>query len=496
MSFWIATTPKTNYPSILKNLEIDVVVIGGGIVGITSAYLLKQQGKKVALIEAKKIIEGVTGHTTGKITSLHDLIYKHLIHTFGKENALIYANGQEAGLKLIESLIKENKIDCDFTKAAAYTYTNDEKQLENIEKEVDAAKDLGLPASFVINTDLPFSIKGAVCFRNQAHFHPRKYLLALAKLIEGNGSYIFENTRVLDAKEESLCEVITDKGNIKTKDIIVATHYPILNKGMPYVPSITPKRSYALEIEIKEKVPKGMYINIESPFFSVRPAKKGLKEVLIITGEEHKTGQADNTKDYYLKLEKTARKKFNIKSVNYKWSTQDNYTIDRVPYIGKYNKGSKHLFTATGFGGWGMTSGTLSAIILSDIILGRSNPFANFFDKDSRSSLKSVKNFIMSNVDVAKEFIKGQLPKKGKNKVDLKKGEGKVVEKKGEKIAVYKDGQGKEHQVSAVCTHMGCIVNFNNAEKSWDCPCHGSRFDVDGNVLHGPAVKNLEEKNS
>lgn len=302
-SFWIATTKKTFYPSLLKNLKVDVAIIGGGIAGITSAYLLKKAGKKVAVIESRKIVEGVTGYTTAKITSLHDIIYKYLIDSFGKENAYLYGKGQEEALKLITTLVKEQKIDCDFVRSSAYTYTQKEQYLKDIQKEVEAAQSLRLPASFVKDTDLPFPILGAVKFSNQAYFHPRKYLLALAKLVDGKGSFIFENTKALDVKDLSPCEIITDKGIIKAKDVIVATHYPIVNKGMPYVPKLTPKRSYVLALKIKRKVPEGMFITLETPFFSIRPQNSEKGDILIITGNEHVTGKNNNTIRCYLELD-------------------------------------------------------------------------------------------------------------------------------------------------------------------------------------------------
>lgn len=411
-SFWIATTEETNYKVLSKNIEVDVAILGGGITGITAGLLLKEKGKKVVIIEARKIIKGVTGHTTAKVTSLHDVIYKYLIDNFGKEGALMYGSGQEKAIELIASLVKEKNIDCDFVRASAFTYTQKEEYLKNIEEEVGAAKNLDLPASFVKETDLPFPILGAVSFSNQAHFHPRKYLLALAKLIQGQGSFIFEETRALDVKENgNIYQVITDKGVIKAKDVIVATHYPVINKGRPYVSKLTPKRSYVLEVKIKGEIPKGMFISLEQPFFSVRPQRSKKGEVLIITGDEHKTGQDDNTIGCYLELEKMVRERFEVESIDYRWSTQDNYTIDRVPYIGRYTKNSKHLFVATGFGGWGMTNGTLAAMILSDMLLEKENPFSDFFDLEGRDNLKSAKNFLITNIDNAKQFVKGRFKK-------------------------------------------------------------------------------------
>lgn len=479
-SIWIATSSDTNYPTLKSNIEVDVAIIGGGITGLTSALLLKRAGKSVAVIETDKIAKGTTGYTTAKITSLHTLIYKYLIDNFGKEDAQKYADAQQAGLEKMAQIVKEKNIKCDFIRTSSYTYTESEDYVKQIKDEAEAAKSLGLPASFITTSPLPFPIKAALRFDNQAQFHPRKYLLTLADEINGNGSYIFENSRVTNIKEDEPCLITAENKTLKAKKVIIATNFPILNKNLNFA---QPERSCALALYIEGKVPEGMYINNQKPLFSIRnqPTEKG--KILIITGNVYKTEGGNDVIESLKLLEKITQEHFKVKSVEYHWATQDSKTIDRIPYVGKYPS-SDHLLVASGFGGWGMTNGTASAMILSDIISSKQNPWASLFDPGRIKQAKLKKN---------KENVKNNLKKEKADFSEVKKGQAEVLDINKEKAAVYKDEKGNVHALSAVCTHMGCIVAFNNGEKTWDCPCHGSRFDVDGNVIHEPAAKNLEK---
>ncbi|MDT5062647.1 MAG: hypothetical protein QOH63_3106 [Acidobacteriota bacterium] len=495
VSLWLATTPETDFPQLKSDLSVDVAIIGGGIAGITTALLLKERGAKVAVIEARRSAASVTGNTTAKVTSQHGLIYDHLVSQFGMEGAQAYADSQQAALEKIASLVEANGIDCDFTRTNAYVYTEEEDELKRITAEVEAATKLGLPASYVETTSLPFEIKGAIQFANQARFHPRKYLLALARKIQGDGSYIFEETRSLDIEEEgSTCRVTTDQGVVKAGKVVIASHFPFYDHGM-YFARMHPKRSYVLGCRLSGKAPEGMFITSDAPFHSFRsnPLETG-GEIWMVGGENHKTGQGGDTREHYRNLERWARERFDVETIQYRWSTQDNVTVDKVPYIGKASSGSEHLFVATGFGGWGMTNSTVSGIILSDLVLGRENAWSSLYDPNRFKPLTSVKDLVVENVDVAKHFVGDRLSVKEEESVpDLMKGEGRVVELDDEKVAICKLEGGATHAVSATCTHMGCVVAWNGAEKSWDCPCHGSRFNYDGTVIQGPANKDLKK---
>jgi len=494
ISLWLATTPRTDFKSLKDDLSVDVAVIGGGIAGITTALLLKQSGASVALIEARKIVESVTGNTTAKVTSQHGLIYDHLIKQFGTEGAQTYADSQQAAIEKIASLVEENRIDCDFTRSDAYVYTETESELERITADVEASTKVGLPASYAETTPLPFEIKGAIRFTNQARFHPRKYLLALVEKFLGDDGYIFEETRALDIDEkERICHVTTDKGKVRAKQVVIATHFPFYDPAM-YFARMYPKRSLVLGCRLSGKAPEGMFITAESPFRSFRsnPLDDG-GEIWMVGGENYKTGQGGDTAERYLNLERYARERFPVESIEYRWATQDNVTADRVPYIGKASPGSDRLYIATGFGGWGMTNSMVSAMILSDLVMGRENDWSKLYDPNRFKPLTSAKDLVTQNIDVAKHFVGDRISvPKEESADDITEGEGRVLEIDGEKTAICKL-DGAVHSVSATCTHMGCIVAWNNAERSWDCPCHGSRFNYDGTVIQGPANEDLKE---
>ena len=496
VSLWIATTPETGFPPLAGDITVDVAVLGGGIAGIVTAFQLKQQGMTVAVIEADRIVKSVTGNTTAKITSLHALIYDYLINQFGERAALSYADAQQAAIERIASIVSEHQIDCDFRRTDAYTYTEREEELDQVKAEVEAATKLGLPASFVESTPLPFPIKGAVKFTGQAQFHPRKYLLALIEKIPGGGSHVFEKTRAFDIKDEDPCRVETDKGTVTAKAVVLATHFPYQDPNI-YFAAMHPGRSYVLGCRLNIPVPEGMYITAgEEDMHSFRsnPDEDG-GTIWMVGGEKHKTGQGGPTEERYQRLEQYARSRFDVQSIEYRWSTQDNNTVDRVPYIGKLSSGSKNLYVATGFGGWGMTNSHVAAMLITDMIQGRENPWAAVFDPSRFKPVTSARDFISENMNVAKEFMADRV---GTPELDdigkLPKGRGEVVEWKGERVALYKDDAGRVFSCSAVCTHMGCIVHWNGAERSLDCPCHGSRFNYDGKVIQGPANKDLERK--
>ncbi|KAF3889350.1 MULTISPECIES: FAD-dependent oxidoreductase [Nostocales] len=491
ISYWIDSTSENNFSPLLNTVTVDVAIVGAGIAGITAATLLKRAGKTVAVIESNRIATGVSGHTTAKITSLHQLIYAELIEKFGEEKARVYAQSNQAALERIAAFVEEEQIDCDFSRQSAYSFTESQDQLNQIEKEVEAALKLGLPASFVRQTSLPFPIAGAIKFDNQAQFHSRKYLLHLAKSIAGNGSYVFENTRVQKVDEESPCQVITDKGTVLARDVIITTNLPILDQGLFFAKTY-PKRSYIIGARIEaSKAPKGMYIGIGETYYSIRttPYQNGL--LLLVGGGGHKVGTVTNTEEKYLDLEAFARSRFGIDSFEYRWSTQDAVSFDRLPYIGKLTPFNNHVYVATGFSLWGMTKGTLSGMLLADRILGIENPWAELYDATRATPFVSLEG-VKQNLDVGVHWVGDRIKGIGHSCVDVANGEGKIVTVNGKKVAAYRDEGGEIHAVSAVCPHLGCVVAWNSAEKSWDCPCHGSRFNSDGKILHGPTVKDLE----
>lgn len=485
-SLWLANTPATEFPALQGNIQVDVAIIGGGITGLTAASLLKGAGKTVAVLEARRIVADVTGHTTAKITSLHHLIYAHLLRHFGQAKAQAYADANQAAIELIAGLVQARQIDCDFARTEAYTYTESDAEIGQIEAEVDAALRLGLPASFTTETPLPFPVKAAIRFEHQALFHPRKYLLALVQDLPGDGSYLFEKSRVTSLRDGEPCEVMCEQGMVRAGAVIVASHFPF-NDKLLYASRLHPHRSYVLALKLEGPVPKGMLISTE-PHHSIRhhPTEDG--DLLFVGGEGHKPGHGGDTEVRYRRLEQWARAYFPVLSVEYRWSTQDNRSLDRVPYIGRMSPTSRHVYVATGYGGWGMTNGTVAGMLLRDLILGRENPWAEVYDPN-RVKLTGLSELLSQTGDIAVHFAGDRLKAYAADSVAA--GEGQVLHTDSGHAAIYKAEDGSVHALAAACTHMGCLVQWNSAEKSWDCPCHGSRFAIDGSVLHGPAIEPL-----
>jgi glycine/D-amino acid oxidase-like deaminating enzyme/nitrite reductase/ring-hydroxylating ferredoxin subunit len=494
ISLWVGTTPETDYPSLAGDLSVDVAVIGAGITGLSTAILLKQAGARVAVIEAGRVASGVTGYTTAKITSLHGLVYHDLVKAFGEERAQMYADANQTAIEQVAALVAGGGIDCDFRRAAAYTYTEDPERVEALQAEVEASVRLGLPASYTETTELPYPVQGAVRFDSQAMFHPRRYCLGLARQIAGDGSFVFEMTRATDVEEGTPCTVVTPHGTIRAQHVVLATQIPFLDRG-GFFAKTSPSRSYALAVRVGGAVPEGMYLSAESPTRSIRPHLAGEEPLLIIGGEGHKVGQEEDTRRRYEALEEWSRERFDVRSLEYRWSAQDYMPADNVPYIGQLTSGSEQIHVATGFKKWGMTTGTFAGIIIADAITGRPNPWSALFDATRVDLTHSAKRLVTQNTEVAARFVGDRfgIPKVS-NLADLAPGEGQVLEVDGEKVAAYRDESDVVHAVSPTCAHLGCIVSWNSAERTWDCPCHGSRYDYDGQVIQGPTVNNLEPK--
>lgn len=490
-SYWMASTSAAEYPVLDKDLNVDIAIIGGGITGILSAYLLGKEGLKAAVIEADHILQGTTGHTTAKITSQHGLIYGKIKSQMGEELAQQYAKANETAIGAIAKIARENNIECDYVSQSSYVYTLQNDYIDKISGEAKTASSLGIKAVYLEETPLPFPVKAAVRFDNQAQFHPRKFLLPLAKKIVDGGSQIFEQTRIVNIEEGNKYILITDKGKKITADkVILASHYPCYNKTGLYFTRIYPERSYVIAIKAKDKYPGGMYITAEDPSRSLRSQASDDGELILVGGEHHKVGQGGDTVKHYEALIEFADKTFKLEDIPYRWSAQDCMTLDGVPYVGHFTSKTSNMYIATGYGKWGMTNGMASAILLKDLIVHGKSPWQDVYNPSRRTITASAKNFIVENINVAEKLIGGKLTTPPNN-IDIKPGEGKIIETNKQKAGAYRDEKGTLHVVDTTCTHMGCELQWNSAEKSWDCPCHGSRFSYEGDVLEGPAVKPL-----
>ena len=373
-SFWIETCPKTNFPSLKEGLIVDTVILGGGIAGITTATLLKDLGYKVALIESNRIVKDVTIGTTAKISVAPNMIYSDLIKNLGKSKAQIYANANQKALDKIAEIVSAKKIKCEFERIPLYIYTESENKVEKISQEVKAAKELGLPVSQVDNVPLPFNTAGALMYENQAQFHPRKYLLALAENFDGNGCHIFENTSAITVKEGNIKEVITDKRSIWADNVVVTTHTPVYDPDN-LKKHLHPARSYVMGLYTNGEFPEGMFIDFDPTHtYRTTPTDKGK---LVIVAGEHSSIDVTNREKYYSRLENYSKQHLDVKSIEYRWSSHDSISDDGLPMIGMTS--SDGIYVATGFGFWGMNNGTTAAMIISDMI-DKKNHLDNIFD--------------------------------------------------------------------------------------------------------------------
>lgn len=491
-SYWVDSVETPRFPALDHAIDVDVCVIGAGIVGVTAAVLLLRAGRSIALVEAARIAHGATGYTTAKISSTQGTIYRHLINEHGLDTARAYAGANERGLSQIRELVDTYQVDCDLETRANFVYAQSEDELAKVTDEVESARAAGLDVSLESVDGVPFEALGALRHEGQAQFHPVKYLTGLIAMLDSEGVSVFEASRVVDVTEGSPNEVRTEAGSVTCRDVVVATGYPILDRGF-YFARVHPKRSYAIAgVVPRENLVDGMYISAGDPTRSLRTIDDGTRILLLVGGEGHAVGQDTATEAHFDNLESWARDRFAMQEITHRWSTQDGSTVDSIPYAGTLRRGSDHLFVATGFRKWGMTNGTTAASVIADRITGNENPFAALYDPHRLDVRASMPRFVKENLKVATHFVGDRIlhPQQRKPE-ELAPGEAGVVGIGLDRTACYRDEAGLLHCVSGVCTHLGCIVTWNAAEKTWDCPCHGSRFGYDGSVIQGPAVRGL-----
>jgi glycine/D-amino acid oxidase-like deaminating enzyme/nitrite reductase/ring-hydroxylating ferredoxin subunit len=493
VSIWEKTAkPETTYPSLQGDKTADIVIIGGGISGLTTAMLLSDAGKRVIVLEALNIGLGTTGNSTG---NLYATVDQHLSGIKKKWNSDIMKDvvkSRTEAVNLIEQTIKRFQIECDFYRTSFNFFA--EKMTDEIDtfikEEYEALEEAGLNPKLSEDLDLPFNVEKCISVEGQAQFHPYKYILQLAQNISSQCE-IHENSQVEDLDEKTGI-VKTKNGSVKAEHVVMATHTP---KGVWMVQSVLgPYREFGVAAELRSgDVPKGIYWGMDQPKHSVRSFINGDKNYVMVIGDKYKTGQGEDTTEYVERLEQFLESRFDIGPERYVWGGQQYRPADHLPYIGKHGD---RMYFMTGFSTDGLVYGTLASMIVSDQILGKKNAWEELYNPNRFTPIKSFKEFFKENADNMVQYLKDAPWNTDVDSVkEIEPGQGKIIEMDGEKIAVYKNEAGQAHMVSAVCTHMKCIVNWNPAEKTWDCPCHGSRFDTDGKVLEGPAIVNLHSKN-
>ena len=497
ISLWMETASKKSYPKLERHISVDAAVIGGGIAGMTVAHLLKKQGLSTCVLEAREIGGGVTGHTTAKITAQHGLRLDTLIRQNGLNAAKLYAEINSQAIGFIEKLAMSLNIDCGFKRTFSCIVTEDTAKSQEILWETEAAQRLGVEAEYYHRPNFEATrnadIKAAVKFFNQAQFHPLKYLYGIAEAFcDGTGCNIYENTRAVDIEKGRVNKVITEDGLVvSAKYVVVATHFPFFDKRNLYFTKLYPERSYVVSFIAEDGFSEGMYKTAEEGFSLRTHALEDGRKLILLGGGYHRTGSGSYMMKNYLDLEDTAKRLFNVKEFLWRWSAQDYSTPDGLPYAGQIACTMPNVFVMTGFDKWGMTNSTATAIIISDLISSGDSPYlAAYNPLRPLKSFASFFKYLGKNVATMGRLIGGRLSRLP-SKAIVKKDEARLINMKGVRTSVYRDEEGKVHVVKAVCSHMGCQLKFNDAEKTWDCPCHGSRYDTEGKVIEAPAKKPL-----
>lgn len=497
-SYWVESTNLTNYPKIKENIKTDVCIIGGGITGISTAYLLsKESNLDITLLEADLMGMGVSANTTAKVTSQHGLIYDYLYNSFGKESMEAYLNSNEEAIRLIEKIIEDENIECNFTKEDAYVYTCKDQNDEKIKREVECLNSVGFEAEYVKESPLPFEIVSAVKFKNQGQFHVRKYLLSLLKILEKNNVNLYENSKVVDIKHKTdMYEIYVNDCKVECKYLVMATHYPIKNFPGMYFIKMYQESSYIIAVETEKEIFDGIYISCDTPTTSFRNViGDNGKKFLLVGGSGHKTGDTSvKIEDSYINLENYIKTIYPDSNVKYKWMTEDCVSLDKIPYIGEFSNFLPNMYVATGYKKWGMTTSHVAARIITDKILDKINPYYKLYTATRLEPIKNSKEF--------GNMLKESVYSLAINKVtppiidfeELKNDSGGVVNYNGEKLGIYKDKNGEIFAVVPYCKHLGCELSWNNLEKTWDCPCHGSRYDYKGNIITEPTTEGLDRR--
>jgi len=494
---WTRTAALPSFPLLDRDVAVDVAIVGGGLTGITTAYLLKRAGVRVALLERATCAEVDTGHTTAHLTLVTDLLLSDMVKHFGRDTATAVWDAGRMAIDRIEAHVAAESIACDFRRVPGFLHTalvGPGLSKDDLQEQAELARELGFSATYV--PDIRSLDRAGVRFDNQALFHPRKYLASLLNVIDGDGSVVFEHTTADEVVDDPLT-IKAGNYRVSCDYVVLATHNPIIGKASLTAATLLQTKlslytSYAIAGRLPiGQIPHGLYWDTFDPYHYLRVEPASGFDFAIFGGADHKTGQAADTRASYQALEKTLRRVAPAIEVTDQWSGQVIETNDGLPYIGET---SPRQFAATGFAGNGMTFGTLAAVMARDAILGRPNPWRELFDPARTKVRGGTWDYVRENKDYLYYLVRDRLVSKHAASLHgLRPGQGKVVSLDGQRVAAHRDAQGVVSLRSAVCTHMACEVHWNQAETSWDCPCHGSRFNVDGSVIAGPAETPLED---
>jgi glycine/D-amino acid oxidase-like deaminating enzyme/nitrite reductase/ring-hydroxylating ferredoxin subunit len=496
--YWSDSASMPVFPKLANDLRVDVLVVGSGLTGLTAAYLLADAGKTVAVVERERCAQIDTGHTTAHLTMVTDKRLNDLVKRFGRDHAQAVWDAGLAAISQIDDIRRDHQIDCAFERVDGYLHgqrgnvTNED--VEALKNDAVLATDMGFDATFVDSVPL-MSVPG-IRFDNQARFHPRKYLAGLVGVLQKMGVQIFEHSTADEFSADPLCARVNGH-RVTCDDVVIATHNPLVGvKNIVTATVFQTKLALYTSYVVAGRVPAGtvpdaLFWDTADPYHYLRLDRHRDFDVVIFGGEDHKTGQAANPSECYRRVEDALTSLLPQVEITHRWSGQVIETPDGLPYIGEM---TSHQYSGTGYCGNGITFGTLTAMMATDAILKQPNPWVDLFDPGRKAVVRGAWEYLKQNKDYPYYLIRDRFAgAEGKSLRAVKPGSGKVIEQNGQKVAAYRDDQGNVTVRSATCTHMGCIVGWNDAERTWDCPCHGSRFKTNGDVISGPAETPLSE---
>ena len=489
-SYWNITAERPDYAPLAGGASADIAIIGTGMVGITLAETLKRAGRTVAVIEARRVGAQATGRSTAKLSALHGTMYADITETHGPQAAAAYARANQDALEYVAQQVADGGIDCALQRAAAYTYSETGESIRLLRREAEAARAAGLAVEYLDEAPLPFATAGALRLADQIQFHPQRYLAGLGARVDGDGSHIFEHTRALSIEEGNPCRVLTDRGSVTAGRVVLATHLPFLDRGLFFAKTF-PRQHVALAARVAaDLAPDGMFLCSDSGGFSVRTYHDQAVPLVIATDRGQRPGHGDVAQRYQ-RLETHLRERYGASEVVARWSNEDYVSVDHLPFVGRM-PGAERIYLATGFSGWGLSNGTAAARLLADILLGQQNPLAASWRAGRWTLRQRGRELLSGNLHSLREMIFDRINSlQAQPARDLARGEGGLARHNGRLVAAYRDQSGELRTYSPYCSHLRCVLAWNGADGLWECPCHGSRFDHEGRVVHGPARRDL-----
>lgn len=492
ISYWNLTGEKASYPRLTESISADSLIIGGGISGISCAYCLAQKGLKPVLIEAGSLSDGTTGNTTGKVTLQHGVVYYKINEKYGLNVAADYAASQKRAMDFMVKAVKKEAIDCQLEKSTAYIYAENENERDTLHEEYKIAKEIGIPAELLESAGFPSGNRGLLAYKDQYVFHPVRYIEGLAKAAVKMGAKIYCDTKAIKLEDGDTKTVYLENNlTVKAKHVVMATQYPFYDGSNFFFARLYPKRTYGMAVRTKKSWPDGSYINVGNPSRSIRTHVDKDERILIVVGDSHDTGRGeDDMSLHYKNLSRFADDIAGFKEEIARWSAQDYDTPDEIPYIGRLSEDSD-IYVAAGFRKWGLSNGTLSGMLISDLIMSGTCDFEGLYSIKRADITSSFSKAFFGALNPVVELIKSKL--EGTDDIEgLTPGEGRVIRFGGEKAGIYMYDDENVTILDITCTHMGTELNFNNAEKTWDCPAHGGRFNTDGKLLEGAPKHSLK----